>query len=128
MGCPYNIYEAIFVMLFFLVVYVMFAITLNIIWDYISDYREYDQRYNKQIIAISRFMKVKEIDPQIAVRVYAYMEHFMNKEKSREYAVESEIIEKLPDSLKDELIYNANGYFLEFIPWLKNNFSIEFLR
>ena len=52
----------------------------------------------------------------------------MNKEKSREYAVESEIIEKLPDSLKDELIYNANGYFLEFIPWLKNNFSIEFLR
>ena len=63
MGCPYNIYEAIFVMLFFLVVYVMFAITLNIIWDYISDYSEYDQRYNKQIIAISRFMKVKEIDP-----------------------------------------------------------------
>jgi len=52
----------------------------------------------------------------------------MNKEKSREYAVESEIIEKLPDSLKDELIYNANGYFLELIPWLKNNFSIEFLR
>ena len=42
MGCPINMYEAIFVMLFMLIVYVLFAITLNIIWDFISDYREYD--------------------------------------------------------------------------------------
>ena len=42
MGCPQNFYEAIFIILFMLCIYVLFAITLNIIWDYISDYREDD--------------------------------------------------------------------------------------
>jgi len=42
--------------------------------------------------------------------------------------VEQEVIEKLPASLRDELIYDANGYFLEFIPWLKKNFCEDFLR
>jgi len=32
----------------------------------------------------------------------------------------------LPNNLREELIYDANGYFLEYIPWLKDKFSTNF--
>lgn len=38
------------------------------------------------------------------------------------------MISKLPPKLKDELIYDANGYFLDYVPWIKNNFSDQFLK
>ena len=38
------------------------------------------------------------------------------------------MISMLPNNLKEELIYDANGYFLEYIPWLKDKFSTSFMH
>jgi hypothetical protein len=62
------------------------------------------------------------------MRVSAYLEYYLNQDKGRVEEIENQMIEQLAPDIRKELIYDANGYFLEIIPWIKNSFSKRFLR
>lgn len=46
-GTPWNVYEAIFIIFVDTFIYVSFAFFMNVIWDYISEYRMYNEKFDK---------------------------------------------------------------------------------
>lgn len=44
-GCPMNVYEAVFMINYDALVYVAFAFFMNVIWDYIAEFRWYSEKY-----------------------------------------------------------------------------------
>ena len=68
-------------------------------------------------------MKKKNLDFELQGRVRKYLEYIMHKEKNSEK--ESEIINKLTESLQKEVLMNSQGSILTKIPLFKNNFSAK---
>ena len=83
-----NLGEALYVITFELCVYVSFAFMLNIIWDYIQEYRSDNERYQKNMVAINRYLKLKDIDPKISLKVNKYLEYQLAEDISREEEIE----------------------------------------
>jgi hypothetical protein len=123
-----NEWECIYIIIFEIFGYVTFAFLLNVIWDYISEFRFDDLKYEKQLNIMNRYLKVKEIEPNLAMKVSAYLEYYLDEDKAREEEQEQQLINKLAPDIRRDLIFDANGYFLEYIPWIRKNFTIPFLR
>ena len=73
------------------------------------------------------FMRRKNINLQLRVKVKKYLE-FLLKSKNKNLEKESEILEKLPISLRHEILLESNMKFLHNFPILAENFSPEFLQ
>jgi hypothetical protein len=56
---------------------VTFAFLLNVIWDYISEYRSDNEKMEKYMSIMNRYLEVKEIDTSIALKVSNYLEYYL---------------------------------------------------
>lgn len=72
------------------------------------------------------YMDRKGISFELKARVRKYLEYIFKKNKHDKR--ENEILEKLNQSLKKELIMESNGKILTKIPKLKENFSFQTLE
>ena len=73
------------------------------------------------------FMRHKNINLDLKVKVKKYLE-FLLKSQKKNLEKESEFLEKLPLSLRNEILLESNMKFLENFPILSQNFSKEFLE
>jgi hypothetical protein len=99
-----NTKEAAFVLSFVLLAYVSFAFLLNMIWDYISEYREENLKIEHYLNVMKRYLKTKNISSDTQVKVSSYLEYYLAQEKARERDLEDELITKLSPEIKKELI------------------------
>jgi len=90
---------------------ILFAYSINNIWQLISEVSTGDKRYEANMNAINRYMRDKQINSKLRKRIQAYLDFHWKDTKSREEDKESEIINTLPSILKLELIYEANSFF-----------------
>ena len=76
----------------------------------------------KDIRIINKFMDNKNIgyDLQMKIRKYFY---FMHEHKVANAHIESEIIGKLSNSLKEEVLIKAYGEIVQSVPLFSQNFS-----
>jgi hypothetical protein len=75
------------------------------------------QRFQRHMNAINRFMRYKKISKNLQLRIGAYLEYYWEA-KQREKDLEKSVIDSLAPSLREELIFEANGYYFKQIPWL----------
>lgn len=73
------------------------------------------------------FMRRKNINLNLRVKVKKYLE-FLLKSQKKNLEKESEFLEKLPISLRNEILLESNMKFLQNFPILSQNFSAEFLE
>lgn len=81
----------------------------------------------ENIRVINRYMKRKNIEYDIQVKVRKYL-NFVNDQDSANAVKESELIDKLSTSLKEEVLIRANGSILKMIPMFHKNFTDASLR
>ena len=68
-------------------------------------------------------MKKKNLDFELQSRVRRYLEYTLKNESNLEE--EQKILLKLTKSLKNEVLLESFGKYIENIPFFKNNFSKE---
>ena len=73
-------------------------------------------------------MLEKNITFELKMKIRKYLQYIWNEEKLEELSDQFKIINKLSDSLKDELLLEANGPFLRDLKLFNLNFSEETLR
>ena len=81
----------------------------------------------KDIRTINKFMDNKNIryDLQMKIRKYFY---FMHEHKVTNSLLENEVIAKLSNSLKEEVLIKAHGESLSSVPLFAKNFSQATMR
>ncbi len=81
------------------------------------------QRTNLRVI--NRFMRRKKIDFELQGKVRRYLGFVLKEAVDESSEKESELIGKLSNSLKKELLLQANGKILMNSPILNSNFSTK---
>lgn len=112
---PKNRYEVLFDIIAEFTSCLVFAYSVNKIWEIRMELQEKREKYQKKYNIINRFMRDKSIKSEIRSRVNAYLAHFYKHEKLRDAELENEVIRELAPGLRDELYMDTYGFiFKEF--------------
>lgn len=125
---PKNLYEKIFVTIFTSIACGFFAYTLNSIGVIVTDIAKRENEFKREINLINSYMRKKNINFDLMMRVRKYMEYIWYEEKNGKIDDENRIVQNLSESLKEELLLEANASVLRDIKMFSLNFSEEFLR
>lgn len=120
--------ERVFTICFIFFACVMFAYMINRVGMILHNINKNERELRRNLNVINGFMKIKNIDFNLKIKVRNYLEYIWQVEKNQNLHETQEIINRLSSSLKEELLLNANGVFLKDIPFLNNHFSEESLR
>lgn len=74
-----------------------------------------------------KYMKRKRVENTLQERIRTYFE-FVSGLSEENVEKEEQLISKLPETLRDELLFQTKGKFLGKLPLFTKNFSPEFLR
>ncbi|CAD8109610.1 unnamed protein product [Paramecium primaurelia] len=118
---PKNAWEVVVTVVTQFISCIVFAYSVNAIWEMINQQNENKQKFQKYVNAIERFMREHNVDRKLKARIEAYLYHLWETEKARDHELEQAMILKLAPALKEELIYqtlgkmfNHNQFFSQF--------------
>jgi hypothetical protein len=77
---------------------------------------------------IDLYMRNKNIEKDLQVRVRKYLEYVWNEEKVQNTKAEEEILSKLSYKLREELLMQSYGKIFSAIPFFSKNFSDAAIR
>jgi hypothetical protein len=72
-------------------------------------------------------MQRKSIEQDLKSEVRKYI-NYLQELNTSDSAIEKDLISKLNPSLREEVLFRANGYIVKNVPFFKNNFSEQTLR
>lgn len=116
-----------FTIVFIYIACVIFGITLNRIGMILQNINRSSRELKRSLNLINGFMKSKNIDFNLKIKIKNYLEYIWQEEKKNQKETQ-EIINKLSKSLREELLSNANGKIIKETPLLNRNFSEATLR
>ena len=99
-----NSYEKVFSIIFIYMACGLFAYSLNSIGMIVSNIAKRNDEFQKNKTLINGYMKQKKINSDLRMRINKYLEYIYYEEKVEQIEEEAEIIGKLSDSLKQELL------------------------
>ena len=125
---PQNSLESFFTIIFIYIACGIFAYSINCIGVIVNELAKRDHEFQKDLNTINGFMKKKNINFDLRMRIRKYMEYIWYEEKVEKLEEQSKILDKLSDSLKEELLLEANASILRHLKMFSLNFSEELLR
>ena len=125
---PTNKFEFGFCIVFIFLACGIFAYSINSIGIILTDISKQQDEYRKDLNLINDFMRKKNISFDLRMRIRKYLEYIKKEKKLHEDNETDKTIEKLSDSLREELLLEANGSILKRINFFSCNFSEETLR
>jgi hypothetical protein len=78
---------------------VIFAFSINAIWEIVSDINKGYAKYQGHLNAINRFMRDKSVDDKLKREINEYLGYYWKNELQRDDQMEKEIIQKLTPNL-----------------------------
>lgn len=106
----------------------IFAYTLNSIGIILQDINKMNHDYIRNMNLINGYMKQKNINFDLRMRIRKYIQFIWTEEKAHNEVETSQVINKLSNSLRQELLLQANGIILRELPMFHLNFSEETLK
>lgn len=91
---------------------ITFAYILNGIIEILLESKAGESNFQREFVTMNQFMNEKNIGQMLQVRIRAYFEFIWSEERYRNREVESEMVSKLPQELRYELLNNVYGKFL----------------
>lgn len=125
---PQNHIEILFSIGFIYVACGVFAYSLNCIGIIVNDLTKRSNQLSKELNVINEFMNQKKIGFDLRMRVRNYLEYILKEEDIEKVEEQAKIIKKLSDSIKEELLIEANGAVIRDIKLFSLNFSEDTLR
>ena len=125
---PTNKIEVLFCIVFIFLACGIFAYSINSIGLILTDISKQQDEYRKDLNTINDFMKKKKISFDLRMRIRKYLEYIKKENKMHEPKETGKTINKLSDSLREELLLEANCSILKRIKFFSCNFSEETLR
>ncbi|CAD8135403.1 unnamed protein product [Paramecium pentaurelia] len=104
----------------------MFVIVYTV--SYIVSLQDQKNPYDKNMHAIKKFMKIKNISSDIVNQVSIFLEQYFYDYKRRDQKSEQDVMRKLTKHLQSKLLYQAYQNQLLKIEWLFNRFSLQCLQ
>ena len=105
----------------------IFGYSINSIGILINRIDERGKELTEKMTVIDHFMKNSNINDGLKIKVKRYLQYiWKSNDKNMEKA--EEIIQTLPIYMKEEILLESVGKFLQGFSILKNNFSQEFLN
>ena len=125
---PQTYTERVYSIFFIYVACGIFAYGINCIGLVLQDINKRNHNLKKTILLINAYMKAKNINVDLRIRIRKYIEYIWEEEKDQNESETENIINKLSRNLKEELLLNANGIVLREFPVFYMNFSEDSLR
>ena len=125
---PQNSLEILFTIIFIYIACGIFAYSINCIGVIVNELAKRDHEFQKDLNILNGFMKMKNINFDLRMRIRKYLEYIWFEEKVEVLEEQSLIFDKLSDSLKEELLLEANASILRELRMFSLNFSEELLR
>jgi len=125
---PQNPLEMLFTIIFIYIACGVFAYSLNSIGIIVNDLTKRSKELSKELNVINEFMNEKNINFDLRMKVRNYLEYIFKEEKIEKVEEQSQIIKKLSESIKEELLIEANGTVIRDIKLFSLNFSEDTLR
>lgn len=120
---PQNDYEFCFTIFTVLIGCLLFAYIINSLGNIVNEINRVEKIFKQNIVAITNYMERKNVNRNLQMKIREYLRYIWIEEYTQEEKLENEIIEKLPKSLKDELILETKGYLLNEFPLFFANFT-----
>lgn len=120
---PQNDQEFCFTIFTVLIGCLLFAYIINSLGNIVNEINRVNKIFKHNIIAITNYMERKNVNRNLQMKIREYLRYIWMEEYTQEEKLENEIIEKLPKSLKDELILETKGYLLNEFPLFFANFT-----
>lgn len=76
---------------------------------------------------LNLYMQRKNLEYDLKGKVRKYVNYLQDLNTS-DQAIEKDLISKLNNSLREEVLFKANGYILKHLPFFTENFSEKTLR
>ena len=125
---PTNPLETLFTIIFIYVACILFAYTLNSIGLILENLNKSQKEYLKEVNLVNNFMREKNINFDLRIRVRKYFEYIWTEEKIHKAKEQTNVLKKLSDSLKEEVYLEAYGHIIRNVKFLSLNFSEDSLR
>lgn len=125
---PQNVWEMIFSVIFVFMACMMFGYCLNCVGMIFQDFYKRESAFKQDIFMINDFMRSQKIPKELQLRIRKYLEHLWKEEKIHNVEQSKNVLSKLSDSLKFELLLEVNGPIIHKIDVLSQNFSEKSLR
>ena len=106
----------------------VYAFNLNSIGMILQDINKENNRFKHNINIINQFMKRKNVNQDLQMRVREYLRFIWKEEKAQNLEEETHIINVLSGNLKEELLLEAYGQILRKYPVFYANFSEKALK
>ena len=82
-----------------------------------------ESEFRRDLNVINGYMKQKNINLELRTKIRNYFEFLLNEDQLYNNDITQEIINKLSQSLKEELLVNANGVVLKKFDLFQKNFQ-----
>ena len=125
---PQNEYEVLFASFTIIFGCVLYAFNLNTIGIILQNYQKKENEFKNNLRIINNFMDRKNIEIKLQRRVQEYLNFMWNEQKSSNNEEENTIINKLNETLKEELLLESYGGIFLNTPLFIKNFSEKSLR
>ena len=125
---PQNPIEVLFSSVFIYVACGVFAYSLNSIGIIVNNLTKRSKALSIELNVINEFMNEKKINFELKMRVRNYLEYIFKEEKIEKEEEQSQIIKKLSESIKEELLIQAHGAVIRDVKLFSLNFSEDTLR
>ena len=125
---PQNDTERVFNIFFIYIGCSVFAYIINSIGIVLQNINKKDRDFKRKMYLINGYMRQKNINFQIISKIRNYLEYIWNEEKEANGEEVQQIINKLSNSLKNELILSSHCEILKNIPFFFMNFSEDTLN
>jgi len=125
---PINDWEVLTIIIFIFIGCGLFAMNLNSIGVILANLSKKTNECSKELNIINQFMLEKNVNFDLRMKIRKYLQYIRNEENLEGIEHQAQIINKLSDSLKDELLLEANGPIIRDIKLFNLNFSEETLR
>lgn len=104
---PMNPYEIFVSEVAMIAAVFLVAFNVNNIQQTFIDYFDETRKYHKEIIAITKFMRSKNVSKDTEKEIRNFLEHYFKEKRNRDHYMEEVVLNKLAPQLKARLLYEA---------------------
>ncbi|CAD8176063.1 unnamed protein product [Paramecium pentaurelia] len=122
-----NIYEVLCAIVLMIFSSGIFAFSMNQIGSIFTNMDAQKQQYKRTLLLINQYMNNNQVAEQLQGRIRNYLKYHYHKQEKLYKNEISGIIDKLPTTLKSELIQDVQFRVMQCIPFFNKNFSEEIL-
>ncbi|CAD8082433.1 unnamed protein product [Paramecium sonneborni] len=122
-----NVYEVLCAIVLMIFSSGIFAFSMNQIGSIFTNMDAQKQQYKRTLLLINQYMNNNLVEEQLQGRIRNYLKYHYHKQEKLFKNEISTIIDKLPTTLKSELIQDVQFRVMQCIPFFNKNFSEEIL-